>query len=214
MVKYAFVLLACLLALAVFWLGGDGQKPVSLLFDNMSMQDRQGDQARNGGEGLLMSLRPVPAQTVPARMGDAPSDGASGARSDVSAVFVRPGHSYLTTGKSGGSYGQLLPAELGGMGNRDAVASRGEAVFKARCVVCHGQSASGDGIMSTYPDYPEMPSLLKDKYVAYPLGQLFWSVAKGQGNMPAFEKRLSAADLWSVSHYIRVLQDGKDKDDE
>lgn len=34
-------------------------------------------------------------------------------------------------------------------------------------------------------------------------GQLYWIVAHGLGNMPAFQGRLSTDDLWAVVAFVR-----------
>lgn len=210
--KYLFILLACVLVCGG-WMWSrerNGQMPAPVLFDNMREQDKTGDQTPDPYSPVLPGVRPVPARTIAMKMDASLSGSMFAGDSGSAVVFTRSGSSYLTTGKSAGSYGNSLPVELGGIGGYANILARGKAIYVAHCTVCHGTVGDGKGAMASYPEYPVMPSFRDEKLMRYPLGQLYHSTAKGQGNMPAYEKRLTSGDLWSVCAWVKVLQDRKE----
>ncbi|WP_287496627.1 c-type cytochrome [Pandoraea sp. CB10b_02] len=87
--------------------------------------------------------------------------------------------------------------------------ARGERVYAANCVACHGVDGRGEGPLAAtlrrWP--PTMASALLSRRAD---GELFWHVLYGmrdaQGvTMPGFAGRLSDREIWSALDYMRVL---------
>jgi mono/diheme cytochrome c family protein len=82
---------------------------------------------------------------------------------------------------------------------------RGSVVFANFCQVCHGATGQGNGPI-TRGGFPPPASLLADRAVQMPDGQMFHVLTFGQRNMPAFAAQLSREDRWSVILHVRMLQ--------
>ncbi len=208
MSRYFFIIFACLLAIGGWMLSHQrsGEYPMTYWFNNMREQSKIRDQEMNGETASMKGIMPVPAGTVALDFDAAP------VHDSILLVYPQAGSSYLTTGKTHGSFGNVLPAELGGMVRYGDILKTGETVYTVHCRVCHGAGMTGNGAMSAYPEYPVMPSLLDEKFVRYPLGQLFHSIAWGQGNMPAFGNKLTAREIWSVGACLKYRQEEGKKD--
>jgi cytochrome c6 len=87
-----------------------------------------------------------------------------------------------------------------------AAADDAAATFKAKCAMCHGADGKGDtpvgkkmGIRDlTSPDVQKMSD---DELIAI--------TTKGKNKMPAYENKLSAAQIKDIVTYIRQLAKGK-----
>jgi len=88
-----------------------------------------------------------------------------------------------------------------------AVLERGKHVFNTYCIVCHGPSGEGDGLI--VPKFPRPPSLQSDKVRKWPDGRIYHTVSMGQNLMPSYASQISSGDRWAAIHYIRVLQRSK-----
>lgn len=82
---------------------------------------------------------------------------------------------------------------------------RGRVVFDNFCRVCHGPLGLGAGPV-TLGGFPPPPSLLSDRSLRMPDGQMFHILTYGQGNMPSIAAQLSEEDRWSAILYVRYLQ--------
>jgi mono/diheme cytochrome c family protein len=82
---------------------------------------------------------------------------------------------------------------------------RGSFVFANYCQVCHGPLGLGDGAV-TQGGFPPPPSLLADRAVRMPQGQMFHVLTYGQGRMPSVAPQLSRDDRWCAILYVRQLQ--------
>jgi mono/diheme cytochrome c family protein len=90
----------------------------------------------------------------------------------------------------------------------DATAARrGEFVYEQFCQVCHGVGGKGDGPV-TQRGVPPPPSLLAEKAVKMPDGQMFHVLTYGQGNMASYAAQLSRHDRWYALLHVRSLQRG------
>lgn len=91
----------------------------------------------------------------------------------------------------------------------DAVSvTAGKAVWSQHCASCHGKAGLGDGSkaaqLKTQPD-----DMSKALFQAQSDGSLFFKVAEGRDDMPAFKKKLpDAEDIWSVVNYMRTFKKG------
>jgi mono/diheme cytochrome c family protein len=88
------------------------------------------------------------------------------------------------------------------------VLAMGKAVFKDKCVKCHGPAGLGDG-PDADPDHQEHMNLTNPKHAdANADGVVFYKVLKGRRRpkMPAFEAELNEQQIWSVVAYVQGLR--------
>ncbi|MGC8915418.1 MAG: c-type cytochrome [Thermoanaerobaculum sp.] len=85
------------------------------------------------------------------------------------------------------------------------VSTRGAKLFAAFCQPCHGAGGHGDGPVAQR-GFPPPPSLLAERALAMPDGQIYHVVSFGQQNMPAYAAQLSEEDRWLLVRYLRLLQ--------
>lgn len=85
---------------------------------------------------------------------------------------------------------------------------RGKQVFSVYCMNCHGEKGDGKGFLFTSGKYPFPPkSLLSEKMMASPEGEIFHVVTVGFGVMPAHGGQVRPEDRWKVAMYVKeVLQ--------
>lgn len=91
-----------------------------------------------------------------------------------------------------------------------ADARQAAQLYMANCAVCHGMAGHGDGSVAKYfkdnPTAPVPPSDLTSQLVQrHTDGELYWIVANGVGNMPAFGDELTDEQLWAVVGELRQL---------
>jgi high-affinity iron transporter len=90
----------------------------------------------------------------------------------------------------------------------EAVA-RGEAVFKAQCIACHGEKADGKGPAAVA--FTPGPRNFTDPAAKWTVGrsptQIHQTVSKGIAGtgMAGFAAALTPEQLWDVTHYIGSL---------
>lgn len=77
---------------------------------------------------------------------------------------------------------------------------------RVNCSACHGLSGNGDGPVASYFSPVRPVNFASPRVASRTDGQLFWIVANGLGNMPAFHDLLSEQDLWAVVLFIRQAQ--------
>ncbi len=76
------------------------------------------------------------------------------------------------------------------------------ALFKSKCAVCHGADASGK---TTMGDQLKIPDLRSAQTQAKSDVDLKNMIAKGKDRMPAYEAKLSPAQIDGLVVYIRGL---------
>jgi mono/diheme cytochrome c family protein len=81
----------------------------------------------------------------------------------------------------------------------------GPVLFAHHCLVCHGPEGKGDGPV-TLRGVPPPPSLLAEKTVATPDGQIFHVLTFGQQNMASYATHLSVEERWYVIDHLRAMQ--------
>lgn len=97
----------------------------------------------------------------------------------------------------------LLVAWVGPASAADAEA--GKVTFKKRCVVCHGNSGAGDGVMGKMLK-PPPPSFADASRMAGQSDEALTKIiTSGKDKMPAYEGKLSASEIQDVLAYIRTL---------
>lgn len=84
--------------------------------------------------------------------------------------------------------------------------SAGKQIFLARCASCHGVDGGGDGEVAR--DLAVRPAILFGPQVQEQSdGALWWKITFGNRPMPAFSHRLSMAERWNVTNYLRTMRE-------
>ena len=83
--------------------------------------------------------------------------------------------------------------------------SKGEALYKKHCLMCHGAAGMGDGPAGKRLNPKPYNFQDKEKMAAETDEHLFKELTKGKGPMPAFERKLKENERWMVLHYIRTF---------
>lgn len=84
-----------------------------------------------------------------------------------------------------------------------ALAQDAAATFKAKCVMCHGADAAGKTPMGAKLNIPDLRAPETQKKSATELGT---AISKGKNKMPAFEGKLTAAEVAQLADYVHKLK--------
>jgi mono/diheme cytochrome c family protein len=79
-------------------------------------------------------------------------------------------------------------------------------VYRVNCSMCHGQDRHGQGPVAHYfSDAGVVPPVdfSSQRVRARTDGQLYWIIANGLGQMPAFGRLLNDQQLWALVRLIR-----------
>lgn len=83
---------------------------------------------------------------------------------------------------------------------------RGRVLFSVNCVMCHGATAEGNGIVGGALVNPPA-NLTSDVTQSKADGTLFLTISNGVvGRMPALNENLTVRDRWDLVNYIRTLK--------
>jgi cytochrome c553 len=88
----------------------------------------------------------------------------------------------------------------------DVSLSRGETLFAANCVMCHGATGEGNGqIAALLANKPaNLTSIITQSKSD---GALFLTITNGvTGRMPPMVENLTVRDRWDVVNYLRTLK--------
>ncbi len=77
------------------------------------------------------------------------------------------------------------------------------ATFKAKCAMCHGADGAGKTVMGAKFNIPDLRAPEIQKLSATELGAV---ITKGKNKMPAFEGKLTPAEIASLAGYIQHLK--------
>lgn len=91
----------------------------------------------------------------------------------------------------------------------EAVMRRGEELYRAHCLICHGETGRGDGPAGLSVN-PRPADFTKPQGIDdHSDGELFWYISRGiaGSSMPAFENILSEEERWILVHYIRSFSE-------
>jgi mono/diheme cytochrome c family protein len=83
--------------------------------------------------------------------------------------------------------------------------SKGELIYKTRCVVCHGEKGEGDGPAGKSLT-PPAANHAADYVQNQTDGEIFWKMSEGRGAMVGWKLILSEEERWSLVNYIRTLK--------
>lgn len=89
---------------------------------------------------------------------------------------------------------------------------RGENRFNIYCIVCHGPTGNGDG-MIVRRGFSPPPTYHDDRLRNAPVGHFFDVMTNGWGKMNSYAHVLPAADRWAIVAYIRTLQASQNPDE-
>jgi mono/diheme cytochrome c family protein len=89
---------------------------------------------------------------------------------------------------------------------------RGQDRFNIYCIVCHGPTGNGDG-MIVRRGFPKPPTYHDDRLRNAPVGHFFDVMTNGWGRMNSYAAQISPADRWAIVAYIRALQLAQNPDE-
>ncbi|MCA1658346.1 MAG: cytochrome c [Verrucomicrobiaceae bacterium] len=204
---FLFIFLLTGLALVAF-LGFRGQRstgsPIEL-FPDMVRQPKVRAQAPLGFFADGRGARVPVAGTVPIgyEMPKAGSEPTPAAEPDVNAQS-HPGFSsgtdYFNTGKMGTNWGTGIPMQVDGY-----LMERGKHRFNINCAICHGPTATGNGITKQY-GLTTVVTLQDERIRKMADGEIFNTITNGKNTMMAYGPNLSVTDRWAIIVYLRALQ--------
>lgn len=87
-----------------------------------------------------------------------------------------------------------------------ATIAAGKSLWSVHCASCHGKTGLGDGSkaaqLKTQPD-----DFSKAAFQNQSDGSLFYKVAEGRDDMPAYKKKIpDTDDIWSLVVYMRTMK--------
>jgi mono/diheme cytochrome c family protein len=82
---------------------------------------------------------------------------------------------------------------------------RGQQRFEIYCSPCHARTGEGNG-MIVQRGFPPPPSYHIDRLRQAPVGHYYDVITHGYGIMYSYAERVSPADRWAITAYIRALQ--------
>ncbi len=79
----------------------------------------------------------------------------------------------------------------------------GEAIFKAKCAMCHGADGEGKTVMGAKFNIPNLssPAIQKDADTV-----LIEVITKGKNKMPEFGSKLSPSEITEAKNFVRKLK--------
>jgi mono/diheme cytochrome c family protein len=80
---------------------------------------------------------------------------------------------------------------------------RAQRLAQVNCSACHGSDGHGQGPVARYFSPVQPVDFRSDRVRRRTDGQLFWIIANGLGNMPAFRDLLAEQELWTVVLWVR-----------
>lgn len=89
--------------------------------------------------------------------------------------------------------------------------NRGEERYRVFCIVCHGPSGNGDG-MIVRRGFSKPTSYHTDQLRGAPVGHFYDVITNGWGRMNGYAAQVPVADRWAIVAYIRALQAAQNPD--
>jgi len=199
----AFLLISLLLTIAgVAVLGFRGEKTTNEpweLFPDMVRQMKVRAQAPldffADGRGPRMPIN----GTVPIGY-EMPKAAAPGAPSESDAIGFSVGTDYIDTGKMGNNWGSGIPVPV-----TPQLLQRGRERFNITCAMCHGATATGNGITKSY-GLATVVTLQDDRIRKMSDGEIFNTITNGKNTMNAYGPNIPVHDRWAIIAYLRALQ--------
>jgi mono/diheme cytochrome c family protein len=83
--------------------------------------------------------------------------------------------------------------------------AEGKALYTKYCIVCHGETGKGDGILVQRDKFPPPPSY-SDALRDLSEGKMFHSITYGKGLMGSHASQLTKMERWKIIHHVKELQ--------
>ena len=115
-------------------------------------------------------------------------------------VAFSAGTDYYNTGKMGDRWGTGIPIEV-----TPRLMERGRERFNITCAMCHGATATGNGITKQY-GLATVVTLQDDRIRKMADGEIFNTLTNGKNTMMAYGPNIMVADRWAIIAYLRALQ--------
>lgn len=110
------------------------------------------------------------------------------------------GTDYANTGKMGNNWGTGIPVPV-----TPELIQRGQQRFNITCAMCHGATATGNGITKSY-GLATVVTLQDDRIRKMADGEIFNTITNGKNTMLAYGPTVMVADRWAIIAYLRALQ--------
>lgn len=110
------------------------------------------------------------------------------------------GTDYADTGKMGNNWGTGIPIPV-----TPELLERGRQRFNITCAMCHGQTATGNGITKQY-GLATVVTLQDDRIRKMADGEIFNTITHGKNTMMAYGPTVMINDRWAIIAYLRALQ--------
>lgn len=107
----------------------------------------------------------------------------------------------LDTGMANGQWLKDIPVQLG-----RADLEKGRTRFTIVCATCHGDLGDGKSYVASRMTLRRPKNLHDDDVRTMPAGQMFATISRGFGMMPALAPYLTVDERWAVVGYVRALQ--------
>lgn len=206
MLKYFFAIFFLSVVAAVSIAGFRGQRSTNRPLEIFPDMDRQPKYVAQHPSTFFADGRadrpPVPG-TVPLGYtldGAYAATGASNNRAVAGGTGFANGTDYYSTGQMGDVWGNGIPFEV-----TEAVMKRGQQRFNINCAVCHGEDGGGNGLVKAY-GLKTIVTLLDNRLVEMPDGQIFNTITNGKNTMNAYGPQITIEDRWCIVAYLRALQ--------
>ena len=110
------------------------------------------------------------------------------------------GTDYINTGKMADRWGTGIPVPV-----TVQLLQRGRERFNITCAMCHGATATGNGITKQY-GLNTVVTLQDDRLRKMADGEIFNTITNGKNTMMAYGPNVMVADRWAIIAYLRALQ--------
>ena len=110
------------------------------------------------------------------------------------------GTDYINTGKMGNNWGTGIPIPV-----TPQLLQRGRERFNVTCAMCHGATATGNGITKSY-GLATVVTLQDDRIRKMADGEIFNTITNGKNTMMAYGPNIMVTDRWAIIAYLRALQ--------
>ena len=110
------------------------------------------------------------------------------------------GTDYADTGKMGNNWGTGIPVPV-----TPELLERGRQRFNITCAMCHGATATGNGITKSY-GLATVVTLQDDRIRKMADGEIFNTITNGKNTMMAYGPTIMVPDRWAIIAYLRALQ--------
>src|SRR5881227_3072522 len=129
-----------------------------------------------------------------------PKPQTAGAPESHSVARFSVGPDYIDTGKMGNNWGTGSPVPV-----TAELLQRGRERFNVTCAMCHGATATGNGITKSY-GLNTVVTLQDDRIRKMADGEIFNTITNGKNTMLAYGPTVMVPDRWAIIAYLRALQ--------